>query len=172
MVLPATSVPAATVSTAPSIPTTSVGIPGKACTNPAQHAGPHWHWPTDRRSVGHWLDLKISDLAPFARRLSGPRRAPHWQHDGDAAVTHDRTPVERSAHRAPSEARPSHVARAEQVGRGGPADRGAASRPPFRPPFGAAHVCWQRQATEERVAGAGGVIWGAMAGLSVGSTSV
>ena len=46
------------------------------------------------------------------------------QHDGDAGVTHGRTPVERSAHRAPSEARPSHVVRAEQVGRGGPAGMG------------------------------------------------
>ena len=102
---------------------------------------------------------------------SAARGAPHWQHDSDAAVTHGRTPVERSAHRAPSEARPSHVVSAEQVGRGGLADTGAASRPPFKPPLGAAHVCWQRQATEERVAGAGGVIWGDMAGLSMDSTS-
>ena len=96
---------------------------------------------------------------------SAARGAPHWQHDGDAAVGHGRTPVERSAHRAPSEACPSHVVRAEQVSRGGPADRGAASRPPFKPPLGAAHVCWQRRATEERMAGAAGVIWAAMAGL-------
>ena len=45
-------------------------------------------------------------------------------HDDDAAVGHGRTLVERSAHRAPSEARPSHVVRAEQVGRGGPAGMG------------------------------------------------
>ena len=56
---------------------------------------------------------------------SAARGAPHWQHDGDAAVTHGRTPVERSAHRAPSKVRPSHVVRAEQVGRGGPAHKGA-----------------------------------------------
>ena len=87
---------------------------------------------------------------------SAARGAPYRQHDGNAAVTNGRTPVKRSAHRAPSEARPSHVVSAEQVGRGGLADTGAASRPPFKPPLGAAHVCWQRQATEERVAGAGG----------------
>ena len=51
-------------------------------------------------------------------------RPPQRQHDGDAAVTHGRTPVERSAHRAPSEACPSHVVRAEQVGQGGPAGMG------------------------------------------------
>ena len=55
---------------------------------------------------------------PISAVLRQPApRPPHRQHDGDAAVTHVRTPVERSAHRAPSEVRPSHVARAEQVGR-------------------------------------------------------
>ena len=51
-------------------------------------------------------------------RLSA-RSAPQRQHDGDAAVGHGRTPVERSAHRAPSEACPRHVVRAEHDGRGG-----------------------------------------------------
>ena len=62
---------------------------------------------------------------PISAVLRQPApRPPHRQHDGDAAVTHGRTPVERSAHRAPSEACPSHVVRAEQVGRGGPAGMG------------------------------------------------
>ena len=66
---------------------------------------------------------------PISAVSASQRRAPpHRQHDGDAAVTHGRTPVERSAHRAPSEARPSHVVRAEQAGRGGHAStRGCGS---------------------------------------------
>ena len=58
---------------------------------------------------------------PISAVLRQPApRPPHRQHDGDAGVTHGRTLVERRAHRAPSEACPSHVVRVERDGRGGP----------------------------------------------------
>ena len=64
---------------------------------------------------------------------SAARGAPYRQHDGNAAVTNGRTPVKRSAHRAPSEARPSHVVCAEHDGRIIPSERmlGTTSRKIF-----------------------------------------
>ena len=110
---------------------------------------------------------------PISAVLRQPApRPPHRQHDGDAGVTHGRTPVERSAHRAPSEARPSHVVRAEQVGQGGPASTRGCGSGILGGLLGGARrrqaACggWQRQ----RGGGAGSR--GAIPGLSVGGGCV
>jgi len=94
-------------------PVTSRGEPYAA---PRARTPPVRHQST---TVPHSLVPCMGRFSTFC--ASAARGAPHWQHDGDAAVTHGRTPVERSAHKAPSEGRPSHVVCAEQVGRGGPA---------------------------------------------------
>ena len=57
---------------------------------------------------------------PISTVLRQPApRPPRRQHDGDAAVTHGRTPVERSAHRASCEARLGHVVHTEHADTGG-----------------------------------------------------
>ena len=106
---------------------------------------------------------------PISTVLRQPApRPPRRQHDGDAAVTHGRTPVERSAHRAPSEACPSHVVRAEQVGRGGPAGMWGGVGGILGGLLGGV---WWRQAAcgdLQRQRGGGAGSRGGMPGLSVG----
>ena len=66
----------------------------------------------------HWLDLFSDRKSAFC--ASPARGSPR----GQMMAMSPCISVERSAHGAPPEGRPSHVVRAEQVGRGGPAGMG------------------------------------------------